>query len=103
MAKININTPITAIDGQPLPEPLTFASAVVNGLLAADSTALSVDEKIQRFQLAKKIQQAAVNAGDGSGEYEVDLTLDERAVIKKVCGAVYTPLVIGQLVAMLEG
>lgn len=103
MAKINLNTPITQIDGQPLPEPLDFQGAVVNGLLAADSTALSVDEKIQRFQLAKKIQQAALNAGDGSGPNAVDLSLDERAIIKKVCGAIYTPLVIGQLAAMLEG
>ena len=103
MAKIKLNTPITTIDGQPLPEPLDFQGAVVNGLLAADSTNLTIDEKIQRFQLAKKIQQAALSAGDSSGENEVDLTLDERAVIKKVCGTIYTPLVVGQLAAMLEG
>lgn len=102
MAQIKLNQELTTIEGKSLPEPLTVQGAIVNALLAADSTNLTVDEKIKRYQLAKKIQLAG-EAVNGENDSYVDLSLDERAAIKSVCGVVYTPLIVGQLAALLEG
>jgi hypothetical protein len=62
----------------------------------------SAEEKHKRFKLAQRIhagQQAAANDGNS----EVDITSEEATLIKNLSAKLYAPLVVGQLIDLIEG
>jgi len=95
---IDFSQPFRNINGAPLIDqgsdvPMTLGSVAVNALLLNfpnDQT--PVDEKVWRWKLALKIH----------GGSEVTIGLEDAALIKKMIGTAYGPLVVGQAFAMLE-
>jgi len=73
--------------------PFTLRTATVNALLANSEKEITAEEKVKRFLLASKIQHATE---------DVSLTIEEVAEIKKVIGAGYGTLIVGQAFALLE-
>lgn len=71
----------------------TLKLALINALLAASQKESAVD-KIRKYELAKKIYASE----------EVEMTAEEVALCKKQVGEVFpNPLVVGQVMEMLEG
>ncbi len=94
----NFTTPIKNLDGRPLKEgdrEVTLASIAVNALLTPyeDERNLSGDDKVKRFKLAQAIH-------DAQGEIEV--TVEQVALLKSLIAKAYTPLIVGQAWAVLE-
>ena len=95
--KIDLNNKIKTLEGEPVlekDEPVTFAHPCINALLSnhPDET-VSGEEKLRRYQLAKRIS-------DTLGA--VTLTIEEAALIKTLVPKLYTPLVVGQLYELME-
>lgn len=103
--KVNFSQEIKTIEGETLQRakavgdkveqvPATLKWAVVEALLApAQSEDLTGEEKAQRYELALKIQGSAG---------ELDVSVDDVSLIKKLCDAQFTPLVVGQVRRMLD-
>lgn len=74
----------------------TLKEVVIEALLAVfeDEKNLTGDEKLKRWELAKRVKSA-------SGVLE--LSVEEVALIKKLIGKGYGVLVVGQAFSMLEG
>lgn len=98
--KIDFNQELKALDGTALPGPegknkTTLKDISCHGLLAAfdDERNLSGEEKCKRYVLATWIY-----AND-----DLDLTVEDIALIKKLIGKGFTAIVVGQAFEMLEG
>lgn len=96
---VNLNVPLLDIHNQPVVEKGVEVSAkavVVTALLAAfsDEAGLSVAEKVQRFALAVRLQNASA---------EVDVSLEDLVLIKKLVGKAYSPLIVGRVYEILPG
>ncbi len=78
------------VDGQ----PLTLSKVAVNALVGSyqDEQGISGDEKVKRWQLAMKIR----------GQEEIDLAAEDIALIKKLIGKAYGPVIVGQAFLLLE-
>ena len=73
---------------------LTLQLATVNALMASDpNDNPSGEEKAKRFTLGMKIHSASE---------PVDVSAEDVALIKKLIGKVYTPLVVGRAYELLE-
>lgn len=94
--KINFNTELKTIDGKSLNPPATLKDAVVNALLSLldDERHIPGEEKAKRWILATRIYSNPEN---------VELTVEEVAMIKSLVGKAYPPLIVGQAWKILEG
>lgn len=78
--------------------PLIAAALVSTALLYVfPDDASGADEKTTRYKLAKRVQDAFTAKGD------VELSVEEIVAIKVVVGKLWAPLVVGQIVEVLEG
>lgn len=87
---INVSGPVTKINGDIIPAdkegtPLTVRNVIVNALVALQEGD-KAEEKLDKFFLARKIQQA---------NSEVDLTAEDIVLIKKTVGPLYSPEAVG--------
>lgn len=94
----NFTAPIKNLDGKPLKEgdrEVTIGSIAVNALLTPyeDERNLSGDDKVKRFRLAQSIHDA-----DG----EIEVTVEQVALLKSLIAKAYSPLIVGQAWAILE-
>jgi hypothetical protein len=76
-------------------DPATLREISIESLMtmADDEKNLSGDDKVKRYYLALKIKDAQ----------EIDITVEEAALLKKLIGRAYGPLIVGQAWEMLEG
>jgi len=107
--KINVSKPITTLEGKALQISnedgklidFTLAKACNEALLAANDKELKAEEKITRFELAKKIYAASI-AKKESDKF-VDFSSEEIVKIKAQINKVYAaPLVVAQCFDLLE-
>jgi hypothetical protein len=97
--KINFTQPLKTLDGTELKiegKTRTTAQAVMDSLLFIfqDEANLPGEEKVKRYKLANRIYQS---------KCETDLTIEEAALIKKLTGKLFGPLIVGQIWSILEG
>jgi hypothetical protein len=100
---VAFDTVLRDLDGKPLPEDkdkpegaqATLKKASIESLLAIyqDEQNLSGEDKLKRWQLATKI-----NGSNGPAEF----TVEEVALVKKLIGKAYNPLITGQAWTILE-
>lgn len=93
--KINFNQVLVNLKGEPLKqsedEDATLGSVAVEALLAKkDATG---KDKANRYDLAMRIHNS---------EEPLDFKIKEMALIQKLIGDVWPPLVVGQAWKMLE-
>ena len=105
----NLDTVLKNLDGTPIlkertaeatsmmepqaDEPLTIKDVAINALLASrDGDKLDGTASVARYKLALRLH-------DGG---EQDLKLDDLALIKRLAGLMYMPLVIGQVYAWCD-
>lgn len=99
--KINLEQAITVFDGSKLQSDiqgvdLTYAQVCINALMSHHTNEQATGEqKFERYQLAKKIN-------DAKGA-EVEFTPEQIVMIKNLAANIYTPIVIGQLYELLNG
>lgn len=101
-SEISFSTVILDMEGKPIVDQgveTTLGKYVIAALLAVyqDEPNLAGEEKVKRFVIASKIQSAAGTPGQ-----KVDLTVDEIALVKKLCGKAFAPMVVGRLWALLD-
>ena len=91
---------IKGLDGKPIPvsetdkTPVTLGSIAEVALLAPGGVENSTpEEKARRFFLALKIHE-------GKGDR---LTVEELALVKRVIGQIYGPLIYGRAVELIDG
>lgn len=93
--KVKTNVQLKGPDGEILKgdgRPLTVGSIAINSLL----TPIQSDDekaKLEKYEVYKKIRDAKT---------EVDLKIDEVALVKKVVGKVQPQLLMGQIWEELE-
>lgn len=96
--KINPLEAIRNLDGEqlksPSDEPITVRTVCCDALLGTyqDEQNLSGEEKLQRYELAKKIHS----------DNEVILSAEEIVLAKKVVAKAWNPLVMGQAWKILD-
>lgn len=95
--KINFGMPITDIKGEAIVEnekAVTLGSVSCQALLASysDEQNLSGKEKVERFTLAALC----------STETEADVSIEDVALLKKLIGKAYGPLVVGRAYEIIE-
>ncbi len=116
--KINFNQTLKKLDGSPIPrierkacpqcgfrfaedfileKETTLKYIVLEALqmIFNDEQGLSGEEKVKRWLLAVRIE--------ATSEIDLDLTVEEIALIKRLVGKAYGPLIVGQTWEMLEG
>jgi hypothetical protein len=101
--KIKTDTPIKNLAGQVMKDndgqgnsmDASVRTVVVNALLAPLQQGKNEQgvDKVKKYELAKKI----------FSDDEVELTVEEVALIKSRVGETFPPLVVGQVYEMLEG
>ena len=102
--KINMDSVMTAFDGQPLmdkdakgnPFKLTVKVVILEGLLRVhiSDERLSGMEKMKRFDLAKRVFDA---------KDMVEITPEEVVMLKDVIGLKLPVLIVGQMYKILDG
>ena len=96
---VDFDTQLSGIDGKPMIKedktPITLNEVTQNALLMSypDEAGLSGEEKVKRWVLATKI---------GHQPRDPVLTADEIALVKKLIGKAYNPLVVGQAWSLLD-
>lgn len=95
--KINFAAPIRDIKGEPIVEnekAVTLGSVSCQALLASypDEPNLSGKEKAERFVLGVLF----------SLEQEEDISVEDVALLKKLIGKAYGPLVVGRAYEIIE-
>lgn len=90
--------PICNLNGEPINEdgkPVTLCTVALSALLASfpDEQSLSGAEKVNRMQLALKINKRP---------REVDLTVEQLALLKTLIGKGFGPLAVGRAYELLE-
>jgi len=97
--KINFEKEIQTIEGGPIiwrEKDKTFLKQVAVDVLQLtfqDETSLSGEEKAKRWLLATRIYANS----------DVDLTIDEVSLIKKLIGKAFGPIIVGPAFEILEG
>jgi hypothetical protein len=98
--KVDFTKTLTTLSGEPLTvngAPMTLAIAATEGLLAAPKQGekpLAATAAFKRYELAKRIH--------GASE-AIDVTTEEASEVKNAVAAVWSPLVVGQVCALIEG
>jgi len=95
--KVKIETALTGIDGVETLKgdkgrPLTIKDIIVNSVL----TPLQDDDekkKFEKYEIFKKVRDA---------KSEVELSIEQIALIKKSIGKIQPPLIMGQCFEILE-
>ncbi len=96
--KVNLVAELKSLDGSAIVgtdgNPAVLKGVIVDALMAVfqDEPNLSGEEKMKRFLLAEKVY-------NGVGEYSAE----EVALMKKLIGKAYTPIIVGQAWKILEG
>lgn len=100
--KIDFLQTIKTLEGEAIPNPdsktgdaLTLKTVCINSLLASDreSEQESGEKKYERYLLAQKIH---------AGNEEEEFKAEDVALIKKLVGKIYIPLVVGRAFEMLD-
>lgn len=91
--KIDFAAPVLDLDGKQV-EDKTIGKLIVDALMAQypDETSLSGEEKLKRFELAQVAHKA-------NGQ---DVSVEDAALIKKLIGKAYGPLVVGRVYALIK-
>lgn len=86
--------PADAAGKRPCTTEVTLADVSVRALMAVaqDEQNLAGEEKFKRFTLALKIK-------DGG---KIDLSAEDTAMLKKLIGKLYAPLVVGRAFPLLD-
>lgn len=98
--QVLLNSGLVDFEGEVMKDakgsPAVLRGVCIDALMAQfeDEKNLSGDEKLKRFDLALKVKKA---------EDPADFTVEEVALLKKLIGKAYGPLVVGQTWKMLEG
>lgn len=97
--KIKIDQSLKSLEGKEIKDgknAITLKNIMVEACVTAikGDEAQSGEEKLKLYQLATKIQEA---------KKEIDLTIEEIALIKDRIGKGYNVLTVGQAWQMLEG
>lgn len=96
---VAIDAKMRNMDGSVIPDTkgneATLKGVVVEALLAQfeDERQLSGEDKLKRYQLAMKVNES---------EGVCEMTAEEIALVKKLIGKAYGPLVSGQAWTILE-
>lgn len=96
-AAVDLTTPITQFNGQPLtnaqglPEPITLGKIISDTLLITDGN-VTAAEKNKRFWLALKVH----------GKKDATFSPEELVLIKDVLGKYQTILIAGQAIRVLD-
>lgn len=96
---IDFSKPILSLTGEPVriseTDILTLKSVATGALLSAhpDDAGLPGEEKARRFNLALSIERATAS---------IDIKVEDVAIIKKLVGRDYAPLVVGRAYELLE-
>lgn len=81
----------------PVEAPWTLQNALEAAMIETphrDPGPITADDKLARYALWQKLKAA---------EFEITISPEDVALLKKAAGALYTPLFYGQLVEMLDG
>jgi hypothetical protein len=98
--KVDFTKILTTLSGEPLivnGASMTLALTATEGLLAAPKSGekpLAATAALKRYELAKRIHDA---------REAIDITTEEASDIKNAVAVVWTPLVVGQACALIEG
>jgi hypothetical protein len=97
--QVAVGTILNDLDGNPIDaagKPATLAGVAITALLATykGEENLSGEEKLSRFNIAMKIKNAT--------DVACELTVEDVALVKKLIGKAYGPLVVGQAWKALE-
>lgn len=92
---INPSDPIRDFDGQPI-EKETIGGCICNALMATGPRDhdMTGEEKLRRFKLAMRVHGRAI---------PVSISVEEAALIKRVVGQAYGPMVVGQVWEAIDG
>lgn len=96
--KVNLNVGAENMDGVVMVDekgkPVLLNGLCVNALLADyQGEVLTGAQKLDRYKLAKRLHVTAD---------EIEITVEEAALIKELVAKSYTPLVVGNVYAALE-
>lgn len=104
--KVDFNQTLKDFDGKPLRyqpaepgkqgDPMTLKRLSVDALLARapNAPAISGDEHMKRFELARQIHKS---------REPVELESEQAVLVKKLLAEAYGPLLVGQAFEMIEG
>lgn len=97
--RANLNVGAVNMDGVVLIDeagkPVLLNSLCVNALLNEyQGEMLSGTQKLERYKLAKRLH---------ANESEAEITVEEAALIKELIAKAYSPLIVGNVYAALEG
>ena len=93
------NEPITERSADGKAHPITLGQLCSNALLATyeDERSLQAQEKIKRFKLAMKLNDA-----NGHPARDVSLTTAEISEISRLAAKLYPPLVVGKILQIID-
>lgn len=96
--KIDFDVKFKTFDGQDIAmrdKPATLKDISVESLmgLLEEEKNLSGEEKLKRYELALKIKDGGI----------IDISVEDIALIKKLTGKMFAPLIVGQAWKNLEG
>jgi hypothetical protein len=96
--KVKVNQKLKLHDGvSPIKmegnQDLTLGSVCINSILTPVQTD-TVEQKLEKYDIFKKLRD---------GKAEVELSVEEIALLKKSIGTVNPPLIVGQAFEMIEG
>jgi len=93
--KVLLDGPAPAEGEKDERNPVTLKTVACNGLMGMDPQAkMSGEEKVKRYDLATRIVR---------GAKDEEFKVEEIALIKKVIGEGFAPLIAGQALKMLDG
>ncbi len=93
--RIDLSTIITDLAGEAVKDgekDLTLSTVCISALLTPEQGEQPATEKVSRFHLAEKVYDSG----------EQDLSVDDVALLKKLIGKLYPPLVVGRAFAVLD-
>ncbi len=95
--KVNFDKQLVSLDGEVILDtkgnPAVLRGVAIDALLAVfgDEQNLAGEEKLKRYIVAEKVYK-----------HEDDLTVEELALLKKLIGKAYNPLIVGQAWKIIE-
>jgi len=99
MSKLKLDVEFKTLEGEPVKGPggsnLNLRTACITSLLTPGEgdKSLSGDKKYERFKLSQTIHNA---------KEDIELKAEDKALLKKLIGEIYLPLIVGQAFDMLD-